>query len=60
MQCALHMRLEFFGRLVSGSRVGHAPLLGYDLLDGHIESVHANFQMYLRTYPKSYVIALRT
>ena len=30
---------------VGGGRVGHAPSLGYDLLDGGISRLHTNFQI---------------
>ena len=30
---------------VGGGRVGHAPSLGYDLLDGGIGRLHTNFQI---------------
>ena len=30
---------------VYSTYTGHAPLIGYDLLDGHIKSLHANFQV---------------
>ena len=48
------LAIRIFVCLVSGSRVGQAPLLGYDLLDGHIKSLQPsapNFSGFVATTP---------
>ena len=94
----IHWQSYLFDHLVSGDCAGHAPSLGYDLLDGPKKRLHTNFQvsaslskkiliffpkakkgnffvqqqkiflgfakcdfeMYIGTYPKHNVLALKT
>ena len=46
------LAINILGWLVSGSRVGHAPLLGYNLLDGHIKVYMPTFSFQLLSVKK--------
>ena len=41
----IHWESYLFDHLVSGDWAGHAPSLGYDLLDGPKKRLYTNFQV---------------